>query len=377
MKNWIKIGVLALSSIVTGCTSDMDYNAGQVSSVAELYAPANHYYLELASGSNQATTFSWSPANVSDGYSPMYEVVFYKDAAATQEISRISAGVSSSISLAHKVINKIMNATGTEPEAIGKLYWTVTASRAVTESILKPIVREMDVKRLKGFKINPDALYITGSATEGGVNIGDALAMTNVSDGEIFEIFTHLGSGNFNITDGSTASARRFTITNGLIREEDSTPINSSYNGIYRIRIDLSTSSATIDEVKNMRWVMCIQKNDLRPLVYQGNGVWRGENLASNFDSGWKDDRYFFRAEIGGATVKIGNNKSDFGGAPSNKASLTWNVYFAPEGNPDWDYSYKVIAFYRGSIGLNTNITLCLNASTGNYYHTIEFPDFE
>lgn len=363
--------------LAVSCNSDMEYNAGKVSSVEELYSPANQYYLELVSGNNRTARFSWSPAHASDGYSPMYEVVFFKDASAQEEIARVSAGVSTAIEIPHKTINKIMNATGTLPEAIGKLYWTVVASRATTESASRPDVRVMEVKRLKGFKVNPDALYLTGSATEAGAEIADAQKFADVGSGEIFEIFTRLGSGTFNITDGNTSSARRFNISGGVISEENASPIASSYNGIYRIRIDLSTSSATIDQIANVRWVMCIQKNDLRPLTYDGNGVWSGTDLATNFASGWKDDRYFFRAELNGQTIKIGNNKSDFGSAPSNKSSLTWDVYFASEGNPDWDYSYKVISFYHGSVGLKVNIKLCLNASASHYYHTIEFPDFK
>lgn len=378
MKKIVNIlSVTMLAAFGWACTSDMDYNAGKVGSISELYFPEDGYYLELVSGNDKSTLFSWSPALASDGYAPMYEVVFYGDASGKTEIARVSAGNTTSIAIPHKTLNKVMNLTGTLPEAVGKVYWTAVASRAVTESATRPAVREMDVKRLKGFKVAPEELYLTGSATETGADITAARRFADVGDGEIFEIFTRLGSGDFSITDGNTADARRFNISGGLINEDNSSPVSSSYDGIYRIRIDLSTSSATIQRFENVRWVMCIQKNAQRPLAYQGGGVWSGTGLKTNFESGWKDDRYFFRAELDGTTIKLGGNKSDFGGAPSNKASLSWDVYFTEEGNADWDYSYKVIPFYHGSVDLSVNVTLNLNDSAARYNHTIEFPDFE
>lgn len=366
-----------LAAFGWACTSDMDYNAGKVGSISELYFPVDGHYLELVSGNDKSTLFSWSPATASDGYAPMYEVVFYGEASGKTEIARVSAGNSTSIAIPHKTLNKIMNLTGTLPEAVGKVYWTAVASRAVTESAARPAVREMDIKRLKGFKVAPEELYLTGSATETGADITAARRFADVGDGEIFEIFTRLGSGDFNVTDGNTAAARRFHISGGLINEDNSSPVSSSYDGIYRIRIDLSTSSATIQKFENVRWVMCIRNGEKRPLAYQGGGVWSGTGLKTNFESGWKDDRYYFRAELDGSTIKMGNSKMDFGGAPSNKASLSWDVYFTEEGNPDWDYSYKVIPFYHGSVDLNVNITLNLNDSAARYNHTIEFTDFE
>ncbi|MBR2013921.1 MAG: SusE domain-containing protein [Alistipes sp.] len=376
MNKIVKLLSISVVALFAACTSDMDYNAGHVSSIEELYAPSEGYYLELVSGSTAATTFSWSPANVSDGYAPMYELVFYKDAAGQQEISRISAGTATSVSVPHKTINKIMNATGTEPEAIGTLYWSAVASRSIVESETMPKARALDVKRLKGFKVAPERLYLTGSATEAGASIANAMPFSVFDDGEVFEIFTQLSSGDFNITDGTDDSARRFNISGGLISEENSSPISSSYNGVYRIRIDMATCAATIDKVENMRWVMCIQKNVLCPMVYQGNGVWYGEGFETNFNSGWNDDRYFFRAELNGQTIKIGNNKMDFGGAPSDKPSYTWNVYFTEEGNPDWDYSFKAISAYHGSVGMHVNVKLVMNASA-EYYHTIDYTDLE
>lgn len=377
MKRIFKLLSFSAVAFLAACTSDIEYNSGKVSSIEKLYAPADGYYLELVGGSTSATEFSWSPAKVDDGYSPMYEIVFYKDADGKEEISRISAGSSTSLSVAHKALNKIMNFTGTEPEAIGKLYWSAIASRGVTVSENLPEIRSMDVKRLKGFKVAPEKLYITGTATEAGADINNAMLMAVDSEGEIFEIFTRLGSGEFNISDGNADGARKFNISGGLILEDNSDPIQSSYNGVYRVRIDMATCAASIDKVDNMRWVMCIQKNDLCPMVYQGNGVWYGEGFETNFNSGWNDDRYFFRAELNGKTIKIGNNKMDFGGGPSNQPSYTWPVWFdVPEGNPDWDYSYKAISFYHGSVGLHVNVKLVMNAES-EYYHTIDYTDFE
>lgn len=375
-----KIAYLLLTALLpaVSCNLDMEYNAGEIAPIPALYSPADGHYVQLASGNGYSVVFNWAPTSASDGMPPMYELVFYDDATSDKEVGRISAGATTSLTVTHKDLNKIMNLRGVLPDATGDIYWSVVASRAANDTRSHPTPRKLTLKRLKGFKVPPEMLYITGPATEAGDDIAEALKFQRFSEGEVYEIFTRLTDGAYNIADGNTASARLFGINGGILQEEVSTPVNNTLGeGVYRIRVDLATSSVTIDLVENVRYVMCPAPEDPRMLTYVGNGVWKGENLLSNFVGLRNDDRYFFRADIGGVNQKIGNDKVNYGPAPANTESLEAIVYLQPEGVPEWDYSFKVIPFYNSSVGLRQNVELYLNASKANYYHRIEFPDYQ
>ncbi len=368
MKQIFRYFTIALTALTAvSCNQDMEYNPGGVSGVQHLYAPDNSYYVELASGNGQYVDFTWEGSNAEDGGAPLYEVVFYSDAAGSQELSRINAGAANSLSIAHKDINKVMNLAGVEPDSEGAVYWSVVASRGISDAPSRPEPRELVVKRMKGFKIAPENLYLVGSSTETGADISLARQFMALSPGEEYEIFTRLTAGEYNIADGTGADARLFNVTSGIISEDNSDPIAHTNDGVYRIKVDLTSSSVTIDLVENFRLKTCSDYSE-NALEYRGGGNWGAENIIPNFAS---DDRYFFRADIGGVDTKIGSTNWDNPSAPADKAEVSWDTQVIVNGD-NWGYSYKVIPTYRGE-KFKMNATVSLNADLPTYSHTAYF----
>lgn len=369
MKKYFKlIALLAVVVTLSACSKEYKYNPGGVTGVSALYAPADGYYVELASGSGNEITFDWEAASAEDGASPLYEIVFYSDAAGTSEIERVSAGAKTTRAMSHKDVNSVMNTAGVEPDSEGSIYWSIISSRGITVADSKPDPRLLIAKRMKGFKVTPDNLYLVGSATETGDDISLARKFATLTEGEEYEIFTSLTQGEYNVTDGNGSDARYFNVTNGVISEDDSTPITCTEDGLYRIIVELTSSSVTIEKIENFVLKTCSDYSE-NAMTYVGGGVWQAYGITPNFAN---DDRYFFRADIGGVYTKIGSVNWDNSSAPASSASVTWDTQIVIDGD-SWGYSYKVISEYRGN-ELEMNAVLTLN-ETG-YSHTAYFTEY-
>ena len=375
--NRIKLLVLAGASFIAiSCGGNMEYNPGGVEGVKALNAPNNNYYVELASGDGKAVTFSWSASTAEDGGSPLYEVVFFKDAAGTEEVQRVSGGIQTSLSITHKELNKILNTAGVEPDTDGTLYWTVIASRGVTDASTQPTPRMFTAKRMKGFKIAPEVMYLVGSASETGDDLSKARKLRTIKAGEEYEIFTRLSPGTYNITDGNGAGARYFNVNNGIIQENVATPTNNTLSGVYCVKVDLTSSSVTVKEVTNVRYFSCRYTTQPFYMTYQGNGEFKAEGFAPDFTgASWGEDRYLFRGEIGGADTKFGSNNAD--AAASNSAAKVTHDTFVMPYTANYTYSFRAIAEYKDKNGQLMNAILTLKGELAQYTHTIEYTDFK
>lgn len=381
MKRSIYIGILlAVMAAGFGCTDDVKYTDVRVYPSQGLLYPADNHYLELRSGAGVTQTFRWEAASAQDGDKVQYEVVFFDHASGGKEVARVDAGFGTSVEISHKVINRAAGTAGIETASEGEIYWTVAASRGSISVMADAERRQVTVKRLMGFNFIPAELYITGGATETGTELENARQFSNISaagdEGE-FQIFTRLsGSGNFTFVDGKESGARSYCIENDILSESSAGTASPSA-GIYLINLDFNIRAYTIQKVENMRFVFCIRGNQPVYLDYMGDGVWQKMNVPSNFENGWKDDRYFFRVDIDGANQKLGSINVDNSSAPGSTTGSFYNVYFAPEGNPDWDYSFKVLSGsgYHGSTGKLMNIYLYMNDRNDNnhYYNYIEY----
>ncbi|MDR0510932.1 MAG: SusE domain-containing protein [Rikenellaceae bacterium] len=360
-----------------GCTENMNYTPGGTGAAGMTpRLPANNYYAELSSKGGVTLIFAWDPGTAEDGQLPMYEVAFYTSPTGGREVYRISAGSGSTVAIGHKEINKAASAAGVDVGQEGTVYWGVIASRGANESASAARNR-ITVKRLFGFNVIPANVYITGSGSETGEDLSKALRFKPAGeDGGEFEIFTELGAGSYSFVDGRGGTVRRFGVSGTELVESDA-PTAVASPGIYRIVLDFNTRNVSMQQISNMRYVMCIKKNVICALEYRGNGYWRSENFTVNFNDGWDDDRYFFRCLTDGADTKVGARNPDFGGSPgSGYTGPQFYTYFGqPEGNPDWDYSFKAISSYRGATTKKVNVNLYLSGELDNYYHLIEYLD--
>ena len=102
-----------------------------------------------------------------------------------------------------------------------------------------------------GFEEIPAQLYLTGSATEGGMDASKAVACAS-PEKDKFEVFTKLEGGKtYKLVDRAAEGAKVFYINGNKIMEgEGETTVEKT--GVYRIEMDFSIASVTVRE--EVRW---------------------------------------------------------------------------------------------------------------------------
>src|SRR5690606_40794411 len=135
-----------------------------------------------------------------------YEVVFYKETDLEKTVYRIvseKGGKELYAAISHLDINRAAAAAGIPTGETGTIYWAVASWRGVTSAVSAK-KNKLTVKRLEGFEVIPDAVFITGEATETGSDISQALSLTKTDDGK-FEIYTRLkNEGGYRFVDRTT-----------------------------------------------------------------------------------------------------------------------------------------------------------------------------
>lgn len=191
---------IALFSAVlfaTSCTEDMEYKDSKVSSVNQLYEPTDGKEVVLQSSASASLFFEWESAKAEDSGAPLYEVVFDKEGGDfSKPIYKVLSDNGGSLSYAtisHKTLNKVGAAAGLNSGETGTLVWTVMASRGLN-SVMAKESKKLTITRLVGFEEIPAQLYLTGSATEGGMDASKAVACAS-PEKDKFEVFTKLEGG--------------------------------------------------------------------------------------------------------------------------------------------------------------------------------------
>lgn len=161
----------------------------------------------------------------------------------------------------------------------------------------------------------PSALYITGSATEGGEAVTGAILMRARKDAEgeltqVFDVYTRLTEGGtYFFRDQPHASSKIFGGDGEEVLQPCGPAITVPETGVYRITVDLNTNSYTLLAIE--KWSLVGDAvvggwgGDV-PLAYTGNGIWSGKiNFvnAANFifraNGNWS---YIIKRIVGTAT---------------------------------------------------------------------------
>ena len=167
---------IALFSAVlfaTSCTEDMEYKDSKVSSVNQLYEPTDGKEVVLQSSASAS--------------------LFFEMESAKAEVLSDNGGSLSYATISHKTLNKVGAAAGLNSGETGTLVWTVMASRGLN-SVMAKESKKLTITRLVGFEEIPAQLYLTGSATEGGMDASKAVACAS-PEKDKFEVFTKLEGG--------------------------------------------------------------------------------------------------------------------------------------------------------------------------------------
>lgn len=380
--NIIRLSVLLIAAAsLWSCKGDMVFDNVQPVAVTELQSPAADASIALFDADGAKTEFRWAPAK-SDGV-PVYSVVFYVSETDKDPVFTATAdnnGTRSIANVLHTDMNRMAQTAGIKESQKGDVWWTVVAAYGTEQVVASTPRRKLTVTRMKGFIGNPGTLYITGSACEV-PELADALQFRRMDDGS-YEIFTQLkgteGTDKYWLVDTPVdgPNKRVFGVTNGALVEDDAplvlgTGESNSANEAYRISVDFTKGTFTKEKVTKVWYNYPNKTAENSDMTYAGKGVWKLDNkmitLHNLGDN--PDNRYHFRATIGGKTVVFGHREKDTQEVPAkyDNSSYFWaNEY---ENKSDWDYSFK---FMPRTNGIAVNMTLNLSGATEHYSHAID-----
>jgi len=361
------IGLITFS----GCSKKDEFKEVSVTEVTTLYAPDNGRNITLQASGNPSLYFEWEKAIAQDNGLVYYDVVFDKENGDFSKPIYVAPadnnGISRGAVITHKTLNQIASLAGIPSATQGVLKWTIMSSRGLTKVMSKQ-VRTLTITRLSGIEA-PTAVFITGEGSEGGADLSQALNMKGLNGGNEFEIFTRLLAGKkYSFVDSKTSVSRTFTIdASGTTFKENADGATVAKDGIYRIRLDFLTGSASLVEVNKIDFFMCTpQKRNA--LTYEGKGVWKLNDLVPDFSTNWSDDRYFFWITLGGVEQKLGSNLRD-NTPPASTTGTYFNVVFNPSDKDQWNYSFK----FPNRTVPKCSITLNLTPAVTEYNHIVTY----
>ncbi|MDR1680471.1 MAG: SusE domain-containing protein [Prevotellaceae bacterium] len=269
--------------------------------VNSFIAPADGASVALSKVPNAASTFQWTPSS-GTGPTPKYTVIFYSDAAGTNEIGALAADNNSFAATAtvlHTALESIAAAAGIAAEGSGDIWWSVQTTVLTTSGIASIPPRKLTVTRFPGI---PAVAYITGAASEAGTTLANAIPLKKTADGE-FEIYTRLTTGNtYYFVNARTGTPRQFSVTaaNAIVEGGTTTPAETA---VYKIVLNFNTDVAVFTKITSVTWYILWWDRETA-LDYDGNGVWKktvtfGANECTN---GNGDNRYKFRMQDNSTT---------------------------------------------------------------------------
>ena len=367
-----------LLTVASSCTEDMEYKDVKVSPVGQFYEPVNDKKVELVASATASLFFEWEASKAEDSGSPLYEVVFDKEggdfSTPIYKVLSDNNGAHNYATISHKTLNKIGAAAGLNGGETGTVIWTVVASRGLN-SVMATVSQRLTITRLLGFAEIPTQLYLTGSATEGGNDITQAVACSSPEQGS-FEIFTRLEGGkSYKLVDKNRSDAKVFHIDGTKILEgEGETAVE--HTGIYRIRMDFSVASATITEIAKLGLFFCPSNAVIWDLPYVGNGVFASQGKIEFKQESWgRDERYKFQMEYADGTKQFWGTKNGTDSAPGEVGMDDPYFYIMETGDNQWDDKWKFNHEFDGAAdgynpGAITRISVIFNGA--NYTHHVE-----
>lgn len=287
-KNNILLFLISICLFNIQCKKDeRDINLN-LAGVSDLFTPAESKYIKLDPKSGATESFEWAQAKAEDGSLVLYEVAFDQENGDFSHpfytVTSDNKGVLNKLTLTHADLNRIATLGGSDFYVRKKYKWTVLASKGTN---VKPAAsaRIIDLERPGGFAVLPASLYISGTATENGDVLTNALPMKKLQDG-VFEIFTKLKAGTYKLYDGNSGTPKQYYIydDNGsnTIGMNSQTTV-AGVDKIMRITIDFNNIAASLTEVKSVQLWYCAGNTFWMTLPYAGNGVWRNNNYTVNY----------------------------------------------------------------------------------------------
>lgn len=372
MKNFYSLMVFSLVVLLgmTGCEKE-EMNHTRVTPVNNLYAPQNNAFFNLSPRSS--VTFEWEAAKAEDNGVVLYEVVFDKEdgdfSNPVYVIPSDGKGLQRSLSMTYAELSRIAGMAGIQPEASGKLKWTVWSSKGVNVQS-SPVSHIIEVERPAGFPAPAEA-FISGTATEGGDVLADAIPMKQVSGG-IFEVYTSLKAGEYFISERNNGEPVTYSVSGDKLVSGGTTEVSGDEK-VYRIRVDFTAATTGITEIQSVGLWFAPDDKFLFELPYVGNGVWEIKDAQITFkQEDWgRDERYKFRfkttsADGSEADEWFGSSNRDNNRPTSTSPASYW--FMTPVSSDRWDNSFK----FADAVDNNTNdVQVIFNTTVPAYTHKV------
>lgn len=290
--------------LFAGCAKDeRDINLN-LTGVPGLFTPADNKFIKLKPAANLTETFEWDQAKAEDGSLVLYEVAFDQEngdfSSPFYTVVSDNRGVNNKLTLSHGDLSRIASLGGSAFFQRKKFRWTVLSSKGTT--VKKAAAsRIIDLERPGGFAVLPGALYITGTATEGGPNLVSASKMMQVSPG-VFEIFTKLKAGTYQFVDALTGTPNRYYTFDDAGIKAIGVNGSTTFSGpdkIQRIILDFNNINAKSADVISIQMWYCMAGAFKTTLNYTTNGEWRSSGyIADWIPQGWAplgEERYKYK----------------------------------------------------------------------------------
>lgn len=365
---------LGVAVVALSCDDEESLNLN-LTEVQTLYTPEDNRFVDLKPAQNITETFEWDQAHAQDGSLVVYEVAFDQESgdftAPFYKIASNGKGVEPRLTLTHADLNRIAELGGAAFFEARKFKWTVLASKGDNVKTAA-VFRYIELERPGGFEEKPSALYITGSATEGGSDVAAAKECRQLEPG-VFEIMTKLTAGTYKFVDGLSSSARVY-----YIGEDEGSPVidmdgENVFEGddkVYRIKLDFNSLAVTTTEVKEAGFWYCWENMIQYDLDYTGDGIWKAQNVTVNLSAvPWGfEERHKYRLTLnsGGDDYDEwwGYRENDSPGQDGNYGNTPAEYFYAYKiaNNDQWNYAWKLD---RPAIqGKQADFVLSFNAAT-------------
>lgn len=366
-------GITALFLLFTACKKTDSVNT-TVTSVATLFSPDDNKIVDLTLTSS--VVFEWDQALAADGGLVLYSVAFDKVGGDFSKpvytMPSDGNGLYTKATLTKEILNTIAKLTGVQPLGTGQFIWTVYSSKGVNK-VKAGMTRNITIIRALGVDNPPVAVYITGSATEGGTDLSKALAFKQTASGK-YEIYTSLAAGTYHFVSAKTGTPDVFytDVDGKTLRQGTGETTVTGATKAVRIRLDFNVVTVQNTEIKEMGLWFAPVNNTLFNLNYSAGGVWKAASQPISFhqESWGRDERYKFRLLVNDGTSDSyefwGSKNSDNSRPDANTPLTFWDMY--PVDDSQYNYCFK---FVTAADGANCDINVYFTLDKTNYTHEV------
>jgi hypothetical protein len=232
---------------------------------------------------NETVTISWEPAQSSAGYAVTYDVLVNIAGSTEEETPLFSEpssnnGNGTSLSINYEELDQALAFGGFSAGSQVDVQISVQAnslSKTSASTIQLKVVRFQN-------ETLPQNLFISGTATENGEDLSQAIALKRLTDSNgtlsnVYEVYTSLDQeGTYKFYSERSLPALQYGGAEGNI-EFFGSPIAVENSGQYRILVDLENNTYELLEINFWSMVGTPINGGWggdEPLEYQGEGIW-------------------------------------------------------------------------------------------------------